>query len=315
MFVTVTKVTMTESGVFKTWGPNTLNNYTAEELERVLSWGPDVARMTVAEEVGAEGTPHLQFTICFKTAKRLSALKKLCPRTHWVPTRNDDGAWLYVQKATTKEVHVVDNRTKKGERRDLAAAYDAAEAGQTMAEFLATRPGLQAIQVFKIRRLARTGPEWRDVKVTSVYGLPGSGKSRWAHAQKCADGRPPWVVVVSRGDICWDTYDGQDTILFDDYRPNQTDFAELLRILDGYPLELRCRYQNTCAMWTRVLFTSVEPIDKLWAGVTAENMQQLIRRMSTKVHVTEEVTVTEVAKGNTGYATSTVTPGYWYEGA
>ena len=40
-------------------------------------------------EVGAEGTPHLQGYIQFKTRLRLSALKKLHPTCHWEPAKGD----------------------------------------------------------------------------------------------------------------------------------------------------------------------------------------------------------------------------------
>lgn len=40
-------------------------------------------------ERGDEGTPHLQYCIWFNSKKRLSAMKKICPKTHWEEVRND----------------------------------------------------------------------------------------------------------------------------------------------------------------------------------------------------------------------------------
>ena len=46
-------------------------------------------------ETGAEGTVHLQFFMSFKDPCRVSALKKLCPHSHWQEVKKDNGAADY----------------------------------------------------------------------------------------------------------------------------------------------------------------------------------------------------------------------------
>lgn len=74
----------------KHWAGCTLNNYTEDDLQRFgLNIAPLADYYIFGKEVGAEGTPHLQFMICFKTQKSLVALKKLLPRAHLeVKSRN-----------------------------------------------------------------------------------------------------------------------------------------------------------------------------------------------------------------------------------
>lgn len=54
-------------------------------------------------EKGTEGTLHLQWFIQLeKPGKRISALKKVCPYTHWTPVDTKDSAWKYCHKEDTR---------------------------------------------------------------------------------------------------------------------------------------------------------------------------------------------------------------------
>jgi len=69
----------------KHWAGCTLNNYTAADEACFLAKIAPIADYYVyGREVGEQGTPHLQFMVCFKTKKRLSTLIKLFPsKPHW----------------------------------------------------------------------------------------------------------------------------------------------------------------------------------------------------------------------------------------
>jgi len=55
-------------------------------------------------EKGAEGTVHLQFFVNFEKAnkKRLSGLKKICPKSHWEIVKINNGAHDYCMKEDTR---------------------------------------------------------------------------------------------------------------------------------------------------------------------------------------------------------------------
>ena len=68
----------------KHWAGCTLNNYTAQDEAAFLAViQPQADYYVYGKEVSASGTPHLQFMVCFKTVKRLTALKKILPKAHW----------------------------------------------------------------------------------------------------------------------------------------------------------------------------------------------------------------------------------------
>lgn len=53
-------------------------------------------------EKGKEGTVHLQYFICFPEQKTLTALKKLCRKSHFEPVVVDNGAADYCNKVDTR---------------------------------------------------------------------------------------------------------------------------------------------------------------------------------------------------------------------
>ncbi len=54
-------------------------------------------------EKGKEGTVHLQFALSFpKPGKRLSALKKICRKSHFEPVVVDNGVDAYCMKEETR---------------------------------------------------------------------------------------------------------------------------------------------------------------------------------------------------------------------
>lgn len=68
----------------KHWAGCTIPNYTEEDIKSFEKIKPLVDYFVYGKEVGAGGLPHLQFMICFKTQRRLTAVKKLFPtQGHW----------------------------------------------------------------------------------------------------------------------------------------------------------------------------------------------------------------------------------------
>ena len=88
-------------------------------------------------------------------------------------------------------------------------------------------------------RDAQFANSWRDLTVTYLFGRTGSGKTRsvmdrygYANCYRVTDYRHPF-----------DTYDGQDVLIFEEFRGGLK-HGDMLNYLDGYPLLLPCRYFN-----------------------------------------------------------------------
>ncbi len=91
---------------------------------------------------------------------------------------------------------------------------------------------------------------FRKVKVTVHSGITGTGKTRDAMNQI----KYPYLIS---GDALqwWDGYDGEDTIVIDEYS-NDIKITSLLRLLDGYQYRLPTKGGFTYAKWTKVFITT-----------------------------------------------------------
>ncbi len=90
---------------------------------------------------------------------------------------------------------------------------------------------------------------FRAVEVIHLFGATGSGKTRLA----MEDGDP---YKISASQLkWWDGYDGEETIVIDEY-DNNVSITTLLGILDGYQLRLPIKGGFTYANWKKVYITS-----------------------------------------------------------
>ena len=97
---------------------------------------------------------------------------------------------------------------------------------------------------------------WRDLTVSYIFGATGTGKTRsvmekygYENCYRVTDYKHPF-----------DTYDGQDVIIFEEFR-SSLKCGDMLCYLDGYPLLLPCRYFNRQACYTKVFILSNIPPD------------------------------------------------------
>ncbi len=92
------------------------------------------------------------------------------------------------------------------------------------------------------KRLERDAAEWRQemsalgktVRVIWFYGPAGSGKTSAAKALAEKTGQPYYISGSTR-DI-FQAYEGQHTIILDEFRAQSMPYADLLRILDPYSI-------------------------------------------------------------------------------
>ena len=92
------------------------------------------------------------------------------------------------------------------------------------------------------------------------------------------------VYLVSDYKNPFDNYQGQDVVIFDEFR-GQFRLAETLMYLQGYKQEIRARYSNKVALWTKVYITSpVTPYEVYKrdndTNGSNDKLQQLYRRIN-----------------------------------
>ncbi len=248
----------------------TLNNPTSDKVPE--QWTNEVNYCIWQEEKGANGTPHLQGYLQLKKKSRLSALKKMCATAHWEPRK---GTHLQAVEYCSKEA----TRTKgpftfgsptvtAGQRNDLIALKEALDAGRNEKE-IATDPELFPVWAKHFRALERynklTGQKVRKWPTRTIvyWGPPGTGKSsRALHEGGTA---AFWLPKPhSRGAVWWDGYDGQDTVVIDEfYGWIQRDL--MCRLCDRYPLFVETKGGSVPFMARTIIITSNKPPTEWWS--------------------------------------------------
>lgn len=90
------------------WGPNTWNNWTEEDLASLTMYcEANCEDYAINQEVGVEGTPHLQFCMKFKNARMFDSLKKSFPKVHWERSKNWAATKTYCCKSDTAVANTI----------------------------------------------------------------------------------------------------------------------------------------------------------------------------------------------------------------
>ena len=108
----------------------------------------------------------------------------------------------------------------------------------------------------------------------TVVGGAGSGKTRsvmeqygYENCYRVTDYKHPF-----------DTYDGEDVIIFEEFRGGLK-HGDMLNYLDGYPIKLPCRYFNRQACYTKVFILTNIPPDEQYSNIDRESRYALWRRI------------------------------------
>jgi len=276
------------SVVGKSWR-FTLNNWTDEEFESCKLWA--YTRIIIGKEIApTTGTPHLQGSVVFKSAKRLKGLKKLNNRISWKPANFPNASFNYCKKDGD---YWEDDRREQGARHDIIKAKELFKTGASVHEIALEVDSYQAARMGEL--LVRTAP-FRSVAIQReilwFYGPTGTGKSATAR-----EAYPDLYLKDSYK--WWDGYNGEETVLIDDMRADFCKFHELLKLLDRYTYRGEIKGGSIPITAKRFIVTSPYAPEDLYKGRTDEDIAQLLRRITeVRNFVTTVVTVTEVG-GNT----------------
>lgn len=169
----------------------------------------------------------------------------------------------------------------QGKRTDIDSIRSACKSGEIknqrdLLEACATLGGYQ----FGARYLAFMDQSVREPpKVFWFYGPTGCGKSRRVHDFAMDKHLSMWSAPGG-GSAWFDGFWGQDIALFDDFRPDDIKFHQLLRITDRYPLQLPVKGGFT--WWTPkwIFITTPHSIETSYAHHDGtEDVAQLVRRL------------------------------------
>ena len=220
----------TKTNPHKSWC-FTINNYTPEDLRFVKNL--ECQRLAVGEEVGENGTPHLQGFVIFKKGYRFSGMKKIFPRAHLQIAKSWQHAWNYCIK--DGKFHIVCNSTQ-GKRNDIIAYRDAIKNGHSDRELCDEFPH-EFLKFNRTDRMRRAYIEPRNwmTKCLWIHGPAGSGKSTYIKQK------------YNFADIDWLEYDGKyfssyynrDVVVLDDIDMDLISRSLFLKMVNHIPYKLR----------------------------------------------------------------------------
>lgn len=247
--------------------------------------GMELEYACMCDEVGKEGTYHTHIFIQGKNAIRFSTMKNKFPVAHiemasGTAQQNRDyirkeGKW---EKDRKKETNLPETFEEFGEcpverpgqRTDIESLYDMIREGKSNKEIMDEDPRYM-MHLDKIERArqivieAQYRDTFRSLVVEYHWGETGTGKTRgvmekygYKNVHRVTDYEHPW-----------DSYRQQDVVIFEEFR-SSLKIQDMLNYLDGYPLELPCRYVNKIACYTKVYLITNIPIEEQYPQVQRE---------------------------------------------
>lgn len=255
----------------------TINNpiekgWSHDSIKKVIEKFKGCVYWCMSDEIGNDtGTYHTHIFICCSGAVRFSTVKKRFPEAHLevckgTATENRDYVFKLGKYAGTDKEETRQDGTqeewgelpveRQGARNDITDLYDMIKDGLTNFEILEACPQymLNLDKIERCRQVVledRYKREWRTLYTTYIYGDTGSGKTRSVMEKYGYDN----VYRITDYEHPFDGYKGQDVVIFEEFRSSLR-ITEMLNLLDGYPCELRCRYSNKIACFTKVYIIS-----------------------------------------------------------
>ncbi len=265
----------------------TINNpsdhgFTHTQIKAILSEFPGLIYWCMCDEIGEQGTPHTHIYLVSKNSIMFDTLHRRFYGVHIESANGSnqenrdyvrkDGKWLNDAK---HETNLADTFEEWGDlppdrsRRETQAEQimQMVRNGKSNAEILAEIPTAfsklhyidQARQTILAERYMYS---YCKRNVTYLWGDTRVGKSRsvfdkygYRNVYQVTDYAHPF-----------DGYDGQDVIIFEEFRSSLR-IEDMLKYLDGHPVMLPCRYNNRVACYTKVYLISNISLDKQYTNI------------------------------------------------
>lgn len=251
------------------------------DLKTVFDTQKDIIRYICAGEEKCPETDkvHVQGWIQFTTKRRRGGVKKILgsKAIHVEPCFScefdnenyckKDNNYITFGKFITQ-----------GQRTDLEGMVKMIEDEKPMIEVARSNPATwiqynNGLSKYSALVKKEKSKDFRKVEVIYIHGTTGTGKTR--EAMKEATFKIEGCALD-----WWDGYDGEKTILIDEYA-NDIKITKLLNILDGYQLRLPIKGGFTYARWTKVFITSNLDEYELHGNAKASHRDALRRRITT----------------------------------
>lgn len=227
--------------------------------------------MIVGNEVGDEGTPHLQGFVSFKSRTRFSTVKKQAPRAHIEPMYGTtkeaidyckkDGNWEEYGETPVDTTRGGGRAGGKVKMERYKSAIKLAKVGD-FDQMQEDHPDMYWNNYHTMKRIAMDNPkplkfldkldnEW-------IWGAPGLGKS-WAAREE-----NPGYYIKSHNKW-WLGYKGEEVVILDDLSKTQGYMGEFLKLwADIYPVPTETKGDGMVIRPKKIIVTSNYSIEDIW---------------------------------------------------
>ena len=265
----------------------TINNplehdFSHDTIKAVLASFPSALYWCLCDEIGEQGTPHTHVYVVFKNAVMFQTIQQRFHGAHLEQANGTssenrayirkEGKWQDDKKHETSLPDTFEEwgtmpaeRSAKGS--DTEAIYDMVKQGYSDFDILEAYPSAMS-RLDKISRARQTLLEeqykntFRQMEVTYIWGDTGSGKTRSVMEHYCDEN----LYRVTNYEHPFDGYKGQDVVIFEEFR-SSLPIQDMLNLLDGYPLQLPCRYADKTACYTKVYLITNIPLEQQYTAV------------------------------------------------
>lgn len=286
-----------------------------DEWKKIDPVASNIKYMVYQLEETKEGKHHVQGYIELK--HRVSSFK------HIKKILNDEKLHIETRKGTAGQARAYcmkeDSQIKppvehgnfkgQGTRSDIATLYHLVKEGKTPREIADIAPGAYMRYYKAVDRVynqiqADKEGTYTPVEVHVLYGDAGAGKTRYVYDKHGVE-NVYRLTQGNGGNIWYDGYHGQDTLLIDDFY-GWIKYSTLLQTIDNYKVRLSVKGGHTYSNWRQVYITSNKsPTEWYTQGLT----EALERRIKTITHMKIEKTQVRspVCKTITRNADGTIT--------
>lgn len=272
---------------------------THENIKVTLSQFKSVKYWCICDEIGGKTkTYHTHIYLYSPTPVKFATVKNRFPSSHIDFCRGSsqenrdyirkEGKYQNSDKLETNLKDTFEEfgefpEEHQGRRNDLNFLYDCIKDGMSNYEILELNPEyiMQIEKIDRCREICRYEKfknSFRNLEVSYHFGKTGKGKTRMVMERFGYEN----VYRVTDYIHPFDNYKGQDVIVFEEFR-SSLKIQDMLNYLDGYPLDLPCRYNNKIACFTKIYILSNIPLEKQYIDIQKqyeEIWMAFLRRIS-----------------------------------